>query len=113
MFVLYPGLWVKKCEGLSRQSHIFYAWTNTKKESFLFLLLTIDGMCWFIFDSQEKISLDEKSLQIQAKSGDFILNPGLKLFSLCVRVSSLTAFAWSVYETNRCYMRIAFFCFMA
>ena len=84
MFVLYPGLWVKKCEGLSRQSHIFYAWTNTKKESFLFLLLPIDGMWSFIIDSREKISLDKKSLQIQAKSCDFILNPGLKLFSLCV-----------------------------
>ena len=53
-----------------------------KKESFVFLLLTIGGMCSFIIDSWEKISLDKKSLQIQAKSCDFILNPGLKPFSL-------------------------------
>ena len=48
-----------------------------KKRAFFFLLLTIDGMCSFIIDSREKISLDKKSLQIQAKSCDFILNPGL------------------------------------
>ena len=37
-------------------------------------MLTIDRMCSFIIDSWEKISLDIKSPQIQAKSCDFILN---------------------------------------
>ena len=37
-------------------------------------MLTIDRMCSFIIESWEKISLDIKSLQIQAKSCDFILN---------------------------------------
>ena len=33
-----------------------------------------------IIDSREKVSLDRKSLQIQAKSWDFILNPVVWLF---------------------------------
>ena len=70
------------------KSHILHL-NKHQKESFLFLLLTIDGMCSFIIDSREKISLDKKSLQIQAKSCDFILNPGLKSFSfICVGLVS-------------------------
>lgn len=38
-------------------------------------MLTIDRMCSFIIDRWEKISLDIKSPQIQAKNCDFILNP--------------------------------------
>ena len=38
-------------------------------------MLTIDRMCSFIIDSWEKISLDIKSPQIQAKSCDYLLNP--------------------------------------
>ena len=45
-------------------------------------------------DSWEKISFDGKSLQTEAKSCDFILNPDVRLFQLLVVVAAVNKNEW-------------------
>ena len=73
-------------------SYMFFQGFSKKKVKFQFGNILVTGhkhnLCgkwkkvihYFIIDSREKVSLDRKSLQIQAKSWDFFLNPVFWLF---------------------------------